>query len=183
MSGRILNGALSNGFKSVGLTNSKGFQRFSYHRLAATEFVDNPQCKMHVDHIDRNKTNNCSYNLRWVTISENHMNRTKAANKSSSYKGVSFDKLKETWKAYIRYNTVKLCLGTFDDEDDAARAYNIKASELFGEFANLNVITDSYPFLVADDSSDEDEDNDEDDTLDADVGDDMFEDGELTIHP
>jgi len=54
-------------------------------------------------------------------------------------------------------------LCTFDDEDKAAKADNAKAVELFGEFANLNVIKDSYPFLVADDTSDEEE-NDENDT-------------------
>jgi len=31
-------------------------------------------------------------------------------------------------------------LGLFDSETDAARAYNAKASELFGEFAYLNDI-------------------------------------------
>ena len=31
-------------------------------------------------------------------------------------------------------------LGLFDDEEDAARAYNDKAVELFGEYANVNIL-------------------------------------------
>ena len=33
-----------------------------------------------------------------------------------------------------------ICIGYFDKEVDAALAYNKKAIELHGEFANLNVI-------------------------------------------
>ena len=44
-----------------------GSNRIEYvHRLVAMLFVANPQQYDYVDHIDGSRSNNCSYNLRWV---------------------------------------------------------------------------------------------------------------------
>lgn len=42
------------------------------HRLVALTFIDNPDKKPEVNHIDRDITNNCVSNLEWVTKSENN---------------------------------------------------------------------------------------------------------------
>ena len=44
---------------------------YALHRLIALTFIQNPNNKQQVNHIDGNKTNNCLDNLEWVTISEN----------------------------------------------------------------------------------------------------------------
>mgnify|MGYP003628698124 CR=1 FL=1 len=47
----------------------------SIHRLLALAFIDNPENKPLVDHMDRNTSNNSLSNLRWATYSENSHNR------------------------------------------------------------------------------------------------------------
>ena len=90
------------------------------------------------DHIDHNGLHNWRSNLRFCTQQENCMNTTKRKNTSSIYKGVSLDKQTGKWEAYIAINHKKINLGFFNLEIDAARAYNEKAIELFGDFACLN---------------------------------------------
>jgi len=68
------------------------------------------------------------------------MNRTKALNKTSAYKGVSFVPNRNVWEANIEFNNVKYVMGHVDVEEDAARAYNDKAIELFGKCASLNLL-------------------------------------------
>ena len=91
-----------------------------------------------IDHIDHNGLNNQRSNLRFCTKSENAMNNQKQKNCTSIYKGVYFFKRDKKWMAHIELNGKQTYLGTFSSEVDAALAYNEKAIELFGEFANLN---------------------------------------------
>ena len=48
------------------------------HRIIAEQFIpnDEPGLKLQVDHINRNRTDNHINNLRWVSISENNLNRS-----------------------------------------------------------------------------------------------------------
>ena len=57
-------------YLTVQLTDN---QRRTIHRLVATAFIDNPEGKREVNHIDGNKRNNAVANLEWVTRSENHI--------------------------------------------------------------------------------------------------------------
>lgn len=97
-----------------------------------------------VDHIDGNTMNNKKANLRMCTQKENCRNSKKAYNRitSSTYKGVSLRKdkknLKRPWRAYIRLDGKLIGLGHYDNEIDAAKAYDRAAVHHFGEFAKIN---------------------------------------------
>ena len=93
-----------------------------------------------IDHIDKNTKNNQMNNLRVSNESLNTHNRTKKANTTSKYYGVSWNKKDNIWIVSICKDNVKYYLGSFDNENEAAMTYNKKAVELYGEFANLNII-------------------------------------------
>jgi hypothetical protein len=90
-----------------------------------------------VDHKDGNGLNNRRSNLRVATSSLNQANSRKRQG-SSQYKGVGWDKEHNKWRARINYQHRRTFLGCFEDETDAAKAYDDAARELFGEFARLN---------------------------------------------
>jgi len=94
-----------------------------------------------VDHIDRNGLNNRKCNLRLCTKAQNVQNSRPRRNRSSKYKGVFWNKLNKKWSASIHKGDKRIYLGGFDDEIEAALAYDRKAAELFGEFAYLNFRT------------------------------------------
>ena len=91
-----------------------------------------------VDHRDRNGLNNTKENLRFATPSQNCCNRIYPKKDSSKYRGVYLYKRTNKWKAYISYDNKSLHLGYFENEDDAARAYDEAAQKYHKEFAVLN---------------------------------------------
>ena|SRR3990167_8491390 len=90
------------------------------------------------DHRDRQKLNNQKNNLRICTNLENSANRNSRKNSTSEYLGVCFCKKENKWKAQICKNYKIIRIGAFKTEIEAALAYNKKAIEIHGEFANLN---------------------------------------------
>jgi hypothetical protein len=92
-----------------------------------------------VDHINKNGLDNRECNLRLCTKSQNRINSKRRNDNTSGYKGVN--KHRNKWMTRIgEYSTKRLFLGQFDDPIEAAITYDRKAMELFGEFAQLNVL-------------------------------------------
>lgn len=105
------------------------------HRL-----IMNAKDNEYVDHINFNKLDNRKCNLRICSKAENTQYQQISTRNTSGYKGVSWDKENNKWYAQIKTNGKHFNLGRFDNKHEAAKAYNIAAIHMFGEFAKLNDI-------------------------------------------
>ena len=84
------------GYLKVRLGENKSF---SIHRLVALAFNANPENKCEVDHIDGNRTNNRSTNLRWANSSE--QGRNKVCNSNTGWPGVNWVERSQSYQARI----------------------------------------------------------------------------------
>jgi len=103
------------------------------------QIMGNPAGKV-IDHRNREGLDNRKSNLRLATHSQNNCNR-KQIQGSSKYRGVNYVKNRKKWRAAINYNRIYKHLGFFENEEDAARAYDEAAKIYHGEFATLNFTT------------------------------------------
>ncbi len=104
------------------------------HRLIMKVLSSNDQ----IDHINGNGLDNRKTNLRICNNQQNTFN-SKSRKGSSIYKGVSYRTDCKKYRARISFNGQARHLGYFNNEIEAAKAYDEKAKELFGEFASLNI--------------------------------------------
>ncbi len=73
---------------------------FLVHRLVGIAFIDNPENKLTIDHLDKNKSNNQVSNLRWATNDEQLENKEYPKFVINSVIGASGEK-------YIHYMPTK----------------------------------------------------------------------------
>jgi hypothetical protein len=94
-------GALSNGYRIISIRNEKGiYKSIHFHTIVASVFLGSrPKDKPDVDHIDRNRDNNCVSNLRYVSRLENNQN-TKIFIAELGYELTGKDRRKER----VKYN-------------------------------------------------------------------------------
>ena len=93
-SGRILKPQLHrDGYLMHQLCENNKKKNLLLHRIIATAFIDNPEAKPQVNHIDENKLNNDLSNLEWCTERENaiHGTRTKRVAEKLSQKVIQLD--------------------------------------------------------------------------------------------
>ncbi len=96
-----------------------------------------------VDHIDGDRLNNSRANLRPATNLENGANKRKQSTFrqavcSSQFKGVTWDQERGLWKVMVIRDRKRHFIGRYQEETDAARAYDVAARQHFGDFARLN---------------------------------------------
>lgn len=123
---------MKNGYNNI---KYKGYF-WGVHLMIGNAFIDNPDNKPIIDHIDNNRLNNNLNNLRWATSKENAHNRVLYKNNTSGYKGVYWNKEKKKWYAMICEDYKLKNLGYFDSKEDAIKKRLTTAKELMGDFIN-----------------------------------------------
>ena len=126
------------GYKLVDLYKNGIRKTFKLHRLVGIAFLENPDNKPMIDHIDNTPANNNVKNLRWATNQENLANQGKRENNKSGFKGVCFYKPSNKYRARININGKKKHLGLFKSAEEASKAYETKAKEIHKEFYYKN---------------------------------------------
>lgn len=99
-------------------------------------FVFGKDDKLEIDHIDRNRLNNRKSNFRYVSRSQNCQNIGFRSNNTSGVIGVSWNKRKQKWQAYIKNAEIsnkRIHLGYFDDLEEAKRCRIEAEYKYFGE--------------------------------------------------
>jgi hypothetical protein len=139
--GRILKSKLNNyGYECVTLFDGMSkAKHFTIHRLVLLAFEGsskdlNQKC---VDHVDNNRTNNCLFNLRWVSPQQNQFNSSMRKDNTSGIRGVYYNKQHKKWQVRIRVDGKLLFLGYFNKIEDAKIARRTKAKEVFGQYLNV----------------------------------------------
>ena len=135
---RILTNVIdsSSGYYVVSLCNNSKTKNIRVHKLIADAFIPNPNNKPCVDHKNNNKLDNNISNLRWCTSQENNRNKSMYCNNSSGYKGVTFDKKANKWRAQITIDGIQIHLGYYDTIEEATIARVNKVNQVFGQYKN-----------------------------------------------
>lgn len=103
------------------------------HRLVMN-VLNNPNVE--IDHIQHNKNDNRKEKMRIVNTTQNMMNKSLMSNNlSSGITGVTWNKKKNKWQAYISFYGKTLRLGLFDNIEDAMRVRKNAEDKYFKEYS------------------------------------------------
>lgn len=115
--------------------NGKRTTQFMHRFILNLQLGD----KRQVDHANRNSLDNRQCNIRICTRSQNAANSKKPkTGLTSKYKGVCWRKDCKKWRAQLIVKKKHVSLGHFNNELDAAAAYDKAAIKHFGKFARVN---------------------------------------------
>lgn len=114
-----------NGREAILLTHNKAFKNFSVHRLVAISFIENPENKPQVNHIDGNPLNNHVSNLEWNTAKENtqHAFRCGLINRSGAYNSQA--KLDD-----MKVLTIKTLVLNGSRNNELSKAFGVKPNTI-----------------------------------------------------
>ena len=109
--------------------------------LLHRQIMDFP--KLNVDHINGDKLDNRTINLRLCTQAENTRNSKSHKDSTSKYKGVFWNKDTRKWRTRLMFNSKTVLDKCFVSETDAADEYNAQSKIYHGKFAKFNNLTEN----------------------------------------
>lgn len=117
------------GYLIVGLSKNGKPKNIKVHRLVALSFIENPESKPFVNHIDGVKTNNHVSNLEWATASENSSHAFSIGLHKGSHYGLKGSRNPNS-KKVSQYSENNVLINTFSSiteayEDTGVHAQNI----------------------------------------------------------
>lgn len=127
---------------------SEGYFKNSKNNLLHRYLMSAKKNDLLVDHINKNILDNRISNLRFNTFAGNIHNKSKIKNATSKYYGVYWHDTLQYWTSELKKNNIRYLIGYFHTEEEAAAAYNVKAREVYGEFANLNILENEQELLL-----------------------------------
>ena len=131
-----------NGYYRINLSLKGKVKPFYKHRLLAKTFIDNPENKPCIDHINQNRKDNCLANLQWATYAENNRNKGIRYDNNTGHRGVSY--IEEKYYV-VNYNNnegknirKKFSVKKYGAEEALKRAIDIRkeAEKLYYNYCN-----------------------------------------------
>lgn len=118
----------NSGYLTVTLCKDGVHKNKSLQTLVANAFIENPDCKPCVNHIDGNKENNTVTNLEWVTYSQNTRHAIKTGLRADSNMTGRIGVLNPCSRKVEQYAKDGKHIKTWDCISDVARSYNCSPS-------------------------------------------------------
>ena len=139
----ILSQSIQQDYKFVTLLIEGHQKRMRVHRLVAETYIDNPDSKPYVNHINGKRDDNNVENLEWVTPSENTQHAVKTGLMNNGRK-----------KAVIQYNLDGEKMMTFESATEAARQTGGSQSKITMCCQRKRQTANDYQWRYADDIQD-----------------------------
>lgn len=128
------------GYPVVDIVYNNRRKKFLIHRLVGTYFLDNPEDKPCINHIDGNKLNNCVSNLEWVTYAENEQHSHKVLGKKP-----------HNCKPIRVHTKTGEFVGIFDSMNEACRYTGAQQANALKNIKKLRTHAAGYVFTYEED--------------------------------
>lgn len=125
---------IKNGYLQVCLCKDWNKKMFLVHRLVALAFIPNPENKRTVNHKDEDKTNNCVWNLEWMTYKENN----------------EYSDVLQTKRTPVEAYKDGELIGVFGSQHEAARQLGLFNQSINQVLKGIISQTGGYTFKYAD---------------------------------
>ncbi len=132
-----------NGYLHCSIRVNKKPKRCRVHRLVAQAFIENPDNKPFVNHIDGNRTNNAVENLEWTTAAENAQHAVDAGLRQHGNN-----------RPVIQYSMSGERMMTFQSITEAAEETGSRANKIVLCCQRKRRSTNDYQWRYADDKQD-----------------------------